>query len=302
MNKDTRNMIIIVIVAGVVIVSIFGGISSASGVSPFQTVVESNSMQHGSESRIGVIDTGDVVILKNKDRVNIQTYVDGYHTGYKTFGMYGDVIIYDRVQAPGSKPLNPIIHRAILWLEYNYDGTWRAPSLEFYPYSTHWDCKVSETPSETVYTSDYMALSGELILKKLGHAGDKEGSVFLSQLLVWPAMQGYITMGDNNHGLDQPNKITGVEGLIPLDRIRSVAWFEVPWVGAIKMELGGQGADLRRYAPNTWGCLIAAILLFTFSLVAVSFLFDLLYYKKVRKELSDEINAPTPIFPVEPKG
>jgi len=293
-------MIIIVIVAGVVIISIFGGISMASGVNPFQTVVESKSMQHGPESRIGVIDTGDVVILKNKDKVDIQTYVDGYHTGHKTFGMYGDVIIYERVQEPGAKQLNPVIHRAILWLEYNYDGTWRAPSLEHYPYGTHWECK-----DGSVEKSNYMALSGELVFKGLGHAGNKAPRVLLSALLGekgdW-ATSGYLTMGDNNDGMDQPSNITGVNGLIPKDRIKSVAWFEVPWVGAIKMELNGQGAALRAYVPNTWGCLIAAIMLVLFSLVAVSFIFDLRYYKKVRKELSEEMNAPTPIFPVEPKG
>ena len=287
MNKETKHAVIVVIAAFVTIIAIFGGISSASGVSPFQTVVESGSMQHGIGSQIGVIDTGDVIILKNKEKVNIQTYVDGYHTGYMKFGGYGDVIIYDR-----GPDYNPVIHRAILWLDYNNDGTWNAPSLEFFPYGTKWSCTSG---------NDFMALSGTLTLYGLGYKEDRDASVSLTELAKW-SKSGYLTMGDYNPRIDQPSNIPGVNGLISYEQIRSVAWFEIPWLGAIKMTYNGNGNVLDVYVPNTKGCLVATILLIIFLLAGISFLLDHFYYRKIRRELKRDINAPAPLFPLEPKN
>ncbi len=127
MNKEIRNLIIAV----VAIIAVIGGgwavISTSSGVSPPFTVVESYSMQHCQEndkhSEVGIIDTGDMILVKNKDKVKIQSYVEGTQTGYKSFGDYGNVIVYYR------DGQNPVIHRAFLWLDYNGDGTWSAPAL-----------------------------------------------------------------------------------------------------------------------------------------------------------------------------
>jgi signal peptidase len=286
-NKDTKHTAIIIVAALVIILVVFAGISKASGVSPFQTVVESGSMQHGPESRVGIIDTGDVVILKNKDKVNIQTFVDGYKSGYSKFGNYGDVIIYDR-----GPNFNPIIHRAILYMEYNDDGTWRAPSLENYPYDIMWSCTSG---------NNYNALSGTLTMKNLGAGRNVVSAVNLTELAKW-SNSGYLTMGDANARMDQPSGIPGVYGLVSYDQIKSVAWFEVPWVGAIKMINSGSGDVLRAYAPNTIGCLTAAILFIIFILTGISFLFDYRYYNKFRKELYEEMDAPAPLFPLEPKN
>jgi len=282
-KTDTKHAAIVVIAAVVVMAAIFIGVSVASGVSPPQTVVESGSMQHGQRSHIGTIDTGDMVILKNKNKLEIRSYVDGYNTGYERFGSYGDVIIYNRTVG------NPVIHRAILWLDYNGDGTWSAPSLEKYP-ADRWSCTGG---------SDYNRLSGSLTLKGMGSEKNLTVSLSLDRLVMLDSGSGFITMGDNNRGFDQPDSVAGVKGLISYEQIRSVAWFEIPWAGVLKMAWNGKLDVVNTHAPNSVPSLIAATLLMIFLLIGISFLFDQRYYMKYEKELAERINAPAPLFPVE---
>ncbi|MCL2148890.1 MAG: S26 family signal peptidase [Methanomassiliicoccaceae archaeon] len=283
MEKDTKHAAMVVIAAAMVVVAVFVGISQASGVSPFQTVVESGSMQRGIGSQIGVIDTGDVVILKDKERVEIRTFVDGYKIGYEKFGNYGDVIIYSRDIG------NPVIHRAILWLDYNGDGTWSAPSLEGYP-AELWSCTGGD---------GYDRMWGTLYLKNMGYSGTVNANLDLDRLMRTSTTSGYLTMGDNNFGFDQPSGVSGVSGLISLDQINSVGWFEIPWIGSFKMILRGDVDTLDRLVPNTIPSLAAAFLLVIFLIVGVSFLFDHRFYRKCKRELYEEMYAPAPLFPVE---
>jgi len=282
-DKDVKHAVIVVIAAVIIVAVAFVGVSTASGVSPFQTVIESGSMQHGIGSEIGIIDTGDVVILKSKDKVDIRTFVDGYKTGYKKFGNYGDVIIYGRDTG------NPIIHRAILWLDYNGDGTWSAPSLKDYP-SDLWSCASGD---------DYNKLSGWLSLTNMGYTNTIYAALDLNTLVSVKPASGYITMGDNNPGFDQPASVSGVNGLISYEQIRSVAWIEVPWVGAFKMILNDNKDALERWVPNTIPNLTAASLLVLFLIIGISFLFDYRFFWKYRKEMNEELYAPAPLFPVE---
>jgi signal peptidase len=69
--------------------------------------VESGSMEPNMHR-------GDVVFLVSPDRVNIVTYIEGAEKGYKSFGSYGDVIVY-KPNGDGSK--TPIIHRVIAYVE-----------------------------------------------------------------------------------------------------------------------------------------------------------------------------------------
>jgi signal peptidase len=122
MRTEDRNTIIVIVIAVVIIIGGWAVISVSSGVKPPFTVVESHSMQHCSntdhESEIGIIDTGDLILVKNPDKTDITSYVEGYQNGYEQFGDYGDVIVYKRPSG------NPVIHRAFIWLNYNGDGTW----------------------------------------------------------------------------------------------------------------------------------------------------------------------------------
>ena len=100
---------------------------------PPLVVVESSSMQHSNTtSYIGVIDTGDIVLVqKASSNSDVTTYVQGEETGYSTYGEYGNVIVYDR---PTSS--TPVIHRAIIYLEYNESSnSFDAPSLANFPTS-----------------------------------------------------------------------------------------------------------------------------------------------------------------------
>ena len=47
---------------------------------------------HSSDSRIGIIDTGDMLLVKDPDSKDITTYVEGSKSGYRSFGEYGDDI------------------------------------------------------------------------------------------------------------------------------------------------------------------------------------------------------------------
>ena len=117
-----------------------------TGLWPPLVVVESNSMMHGEDnlSHIGAIDTGDLVLVKKVDSVSdVETYVDGLSSGHKTYGDYGDVVIYKR---GGSNAVTPIIHRAIIYLEINADGqSYRSQSLSMAPSDRWWTGDVGDT-------------------------------------------------------------------------------------------------------------------------------------------------------------
>ena len=57
---------------------------------------------------------GDIVFIKDISRASVVTQEDGATSGYKTFGGYGDVILYRKY---GSAADTPIIHRAMYHVE-----------------------------------------------------------------------------------------------------------------------------------------------------------------------------------------
>jgi len=283
MERENRNIVIVLIAVAIVAASVFIGIPAMSGVSPPQTVVESQSMQHGVGSQIGVIDTGDIVIVKDKNKTNITSFIDGYKNGYSSFGLYGDVIIYER-EGQG----NNIIHRAILWIDYNGNGTWSAPSLIGYP-SNLWSCTSGTNP---------MSLSGTLTFENMGYSGNIKCHINLDKLKQ-SATSGYITMGDNNDKFDQNPENTN--RLISEERIVSIAWIEVPWLGAVKMMMEGMGDRLKDNVPNTVPCLVISFIAFIFLLVGINFIWNHIDNIHHRKKLNEKLNAPTPLFPLEKK-
>ncbi len=97
--KDVASTLIIVAVIAAV-----GYI--LTGAWPFMVAVQSGSMEPH-------IHKGDVIILVGKDRTKIITYVEGKKMNYKSFGDYGDVIVY---YPNGDRSRTPIIHRAIRWV------------------------------------------------------------------------------------------------------------------------------------------------------------------------------------------
>lgn len=93
-------------------------------------VVTSGSMMHPDVpyGRIGTIDPGDLVLVKkidNQDDIETRGRSTDPYSDHKSYGDYGDVIIYYPM---GNEDTTPIIHRAICWVEYNGDGTYSVPA------------------------------------------------------------------------------------------------------------------------------------------------------------------------------
>ena len=249
--KDiARDIIISVIIVAV----IFGGLYAYSGVWPPIVVIESGSMQHGSDSHIGTIDTGDIVIVKKVySPDDITTYIEGRMKGYQTYGDYGDVIIYNYEG-------RSIIHRAIAYLEW--EGThWKVRGVN---YSNLPNWLYIDKDQITIYNvtsnPDDMII---IHLNKLNHnvVGDS----------------GFITMGDHNREEYGPTAYdqNGADGFLPIcpklvnfNMVEGVARGEIPWFGAIKLYLTGTNIQEIPPSTNLW----LGISLTT--LIAASFLVD----------------------------
>ena len=245
-------IVLILLVSGIVLVK------NASGVSPPFTVIESNSMQHSDDkSQIGVIDTGDMIMVKSLVKSNVVTYVEGHQSGHQEFGDYGSVIIYKRAVG------NPVIHRAILWIEYD-SGIWKAPSLENFKDSNGnplWECA----------SGDFNNLSGVLFLTLNNGYRNITVPVNIDDLQTH---SGYVTMGDNNATVDQSASNISFNNLVNPERIKSVAWKEIPWLGSLKLLFNGHTTYLNNYATNSVPCLAAFFITIILSVISAGYLFD----------------------------
>ena len=294
MEKETRNTLIVISVVLVLLIGGYAGIKAYSGVSPPFTVINSGSMMHSSDSQIGIIDTGDMIVVKDPDTVTIHTYVDGEQSGYKKFGEYGDVIVY-------KKPNQNIIHRAMLYLELKDGSTshvvWHIPSLKDYD---HWAmsttslfepneelkaaCWNNETCELTITDTDsecffwltdvgYANLNVSINLYRLGH-NELEG------------YSGYLTKGDNattNTRFDQTSGIYE-NRLVQYNVIKSVAMVEIPWIGCIKLMANGNSSTI---PSNSMTDLILSVLALIAIIVAISFLTNFIS-KKIRERPKDD--------------
>jgi signal peptidase len=215
---------------------------------PPMVVVESNSMQHGYDDALGVINTGDIVLVKSVDVPSgVNTYVSSEPNGYSTYGELGDVIVY---HPNGITTSTPIIHRAILWLDWNPVGSdYSAPSLYGLNCGQHGDYvtyPIGGSPSNpTCLTSANSPIQGTV---ELYHVGWQSVTVTinLDQLAGSTANQnsGYITMGDNNFeesgvgNYDQNG--CEISCIVQPSWVVGVARGMLPWFGALKLWITGQ--------------------------------------------------------------
>jgi signal peptidase len=95
--------------------------------------VESGSMEPHMQ-------IGDIVFIKNIDRVDIVTNEEGRSSGYTTFGGYGDVILY---RPYGQGGVTPIIHRAMYWVEAGEPMWENGPIAPYSGYITKGDNPVT---------------------------------------------------------------------------------------------------------------------------------------------------------------
>ncbi|WP_440954040.1 S26 family signal peptidase [Methanosarcina sp. Mfa9] len=95
--------------------------------------VESGSMEPHMQ-------VGDIIFIKNIDRVELVTNEDGESSDYESFGNYGDVILY---RPYGQEGVTPIIHRAMYHVEAG-DPMWEnGPIAPYSGYITKGDNPVT---------------------------------------------------------------------------------------------------------------------------------------------------------------
>ena len=272
MKDDLRGMVMMIAVAMIAVIVIISGLFVYSGMNRPLTVVESYSMQHSDDtSYLGIIDTGDMAVMISPDKKSVTTYVEGHENGYSRFGSYGDVIIYYRTTG------NPVIHRAIIWLDYE-DGRWSAPSLEDYPEDL-WENEGGTWDN----------LTGTLTLKALPYKDSTmDISIDLDRLaLDEDCRSGYLTKGDRNEYFDQNSSIHAMP--VEKSELKAIAGLEIPWLGCIKLLIKDKNTWM--IPDNSKTCLWILFMDIIVFIVMVSLIFE--YRINMRK------NAPTPPFPLE---
>ncbi len=259
-----------ILVSLVILGIILGSLYAFSGRWPPMVVIESGSMMHSEESQIGVIDPGDIVLVQESDKEDITTYVEGRATGYRKYGEYGDVIIFE---PDGDTGETPIIHRVVLYLEENDSvrGTFDIPSLG----------NLDDTEWDTCEDGNYLGLDCTLTLYDYGHR-DEDLEIDLSEL----NQGGYITKGDGNDRYDQE---TTLSPPVQEDWIKGRARGELPWFGIIKLVYLGRTEHIPRNSWNNFMISIAIILL----LPVIAEIGSKIYHEFVEKENGEDIDDPT---------
>jgi len=224
-------------------------------------VVESGSMQHGTNDVVGLINAGDLVLAQKIPTQNIQTYFDGFHSGYSTYGEYGDVILY----WPNGGSSTPIIHRAILYLQYDpQTNGYNLSSLTGLPCGSEAGSVFSVTGLNPCTTT---SVTGTL---SLYHVGWMNGNVTIPLTAsVIGAHSGFLTMGDNNTLCggpgcpllpDQGNN-AWLSQLVEPGWVIGAARGMLPWFGAFKLALEGRGAAVPAQSWEFLGLTIAGLIL-----------------------------------------
>ena len=226
-------------------------------------VVESDSMQHGSADQLGLINTGDLVLAQKTSVPAITPYVTGVQTGYKTYGEYGDVLLY-WANGQGS---TPIIHRAILYLVWDPLGFYNATDLSGLPCGGEPNALYAYLPDGpgSPPNCNTTHLNGVLDLYRIGW-----DSLNISLDLSAPALgrhSGFVTLGDGNALPDQAGVAApAISELVEPGWIIGVARGMIPWFGSVKLLLEGQAGEV---PPQSWqfmGLTIVGAILIAFGI------------------------------------
>lgn len=270
-----KELIIALIIIGIILGSLWG----YAGRWPPVVVVESNSMMHGGDSSMGIMDTGDFVLVKKiSGRDDIKTYVDGKKSDYQTYGSYGDVIGFKKNGGGGT----PVIHRAVVWVEYNASGNNNDSSLMDYgsfdiPSLGYYD--VLYFPINN-YKPDNSILSIDLLqlLKNFQKVGREPHS-------------GFLTKGDNNPQIDQQSSLTDQDGN-PIEPVKP-EWLvgkaegELPALGLIQLFASGETSQPGKAPPPS----SVSVLIILVALIIITFLtLHLIYWRieRIRRKKREE--------------
>jgi signal peptidase len=288
-----RDLGVAALIVGIILLSLF----VYTGNWPPMVVIESQSMQHSdTESFIGVIDTGDLVLVqKAHSTSDIVTYVEGQATGYRTYGEFGDVIIY---KPGGNFEDKSIIHRALVRLDWNESsGTIDIPDLDDEKWELGEDWFGTTGGGDNV-TSPY-GLDGTIRLYHVGY-GDVTVTLPISTYILQfiadnPNGSAFIAMGD--HNINPIARTGNPDGsIVRLGWIEGRARGEIPWFGLLKLTLfKDSGAPCcsgwaDSAAPlNSWDSLLIAIVLIIAVPIALDFgIGYALTYLRKRKEAREE--------------
>jgi signal peptidase len=261
-------------VALAVVASVLVAMYAYTGLWPPLVVIESDSMMHSEDnvSFIGAIDTGDMVLVKDVDSPDdIITYMEGVVNGHRTYGDYGDVIVYRKM---GSDTTTPIIHRAIVFLEANNDDSYRCEALR-------------DAPSDKWSTSDDTDSWDHLTsMLTIYHVGYRDSSVGIDIATILSEFRranddptdGFITRGDHNTFVDQSYRATFSP--VDIDWVVGKARGEIPWFGLLKLWFTD---SLKSEAPeNSVRDLWIAIAV----IVIVPIVIDVVLTYKIRKKIA----------------
>lgn len=276
MISISKDVLISLLIIGIILSSLY----VVSGRWPPLVVIESGSMSHSTqESRLGVIDPGDIVLVQDTDEDEIKTYVEGKQTGYKKYGQYGDVIVF---KPNGNGHRTPIIHRAVLYLKYNNSGnsaSFDIPSFKELDGEEDWitwegDNCYDVTGTVTIYNYGYEDVNVEIELNEL----------------LENDQSGYITMGDSTHSnapqYDQKGSFSD-DSLKPVkgEWIIGKARGELPWFGTLKLAYMGRTEDV---PSNSWNNLIISIAVILLTPLMLE-LGSRLYYRGKRSPEEEKI-------------
>jgi len=239
--SGVKGLVVALIVVAVIMASLY----AYTGKWPPLVVVESDSMQHSDDrSFIGVIDTGDLVLVKQTDPDHVVTYLQGQSSGYQTYGEYGDVIIYERYGNPAYKS---IIHRAICRLVYNETGGgFDIPELADIPQS-QW--RVLGMGDQVWWNLEDTVEIYDIGYEEVTIQLDLGGMLAYFESRGRAPHGGFITMGDHNWAYQGSTKIGLYDQLaicrepIQFDWLEGVARGELPWFGLLKLWVTGEAPD-----------------------------------------------------------
>lgn len=236
-KTELGQVLFALLVTAAIIAAVLGAMYVYTGNWPPMVVVESDSMQHSSSyAYFGDINTGDIVMVKRVSTpASIQTYVTGQADGYRSYGEYGNVIIY----RPFGLNTTPVIHRAIIYLQYNSTGQgYNAPSLSLLPRS-QWFVLSPQGRIHQIYDIKY-----NIEILNVGYTSTPV-IIPIESIIGADRYSGFITMGDHNHALIGPNATDQsptmrISSLVKFSWIIGIASGYLPYVGIVKMLVDGK--------------------------------------------------------------
>jgi signal peptidase I len=222
--------------------------------------IESNSMQHGPGDHLGYLNAGDVILAQKIPTSSIIPFVVGATNGYQTYGEPGDVLLY---YPNGQTGKTPIIHRAVLFLEWNPARlAYNATDLGGLNCSDH-------SPSTSWYVTGATPACGATNLTTgdtlhIYHVGQDSVTLAITIDSALGAHSGFVTLGDNNTNIyDQYDAGSGtpkISSLVEPSWIIGVARGMIPWFGAIKLVFDGNAGNVSGASWEFLGLTIAGLI------------------------------------------